>query len=115
MEATQLDTAVVDRCSQCDGVWMDFFDGEFASLARQIEFIAIPGEPSPASISCVDCHANMPRVAYLDRGPPIHRCPECLGTFATPVQLEALAEYFEREKAEPPGWWIRFWEWAHRL
>jgi len=115
MDRTELDSAVVERCAQCRGVWIDFFDGEFAGIARELDPGGPMGESSKSKVGCVDCKVEMPRVSYLREGPKLHRCPDCLGTFATPKQLASLAAYFETETDEPPSWWDRFWEWAHRL
>ena len=42
----------------------------------------------------------MKQSRYLDTGPAVARCGRCMGLFATPIQLRALASYSEAEEPE---------------
>jgi Zn-finger nucleic acid-binding protein len=93
--------ADVDRCSTCGSVFLDYFDGEPAEVAREVERAGIhrPGV-APAAELCPACRIPLRLVAYLDEGPEIYRCGGCGGAFLTPVQLGMVADFRPRAPAE---------------
>jgi Zn-finger nucleic acid-binding protein len=96
------DGVVVSRCQECQGVWFDWFDGETSRLAHGMEQLAgqhIP-EMRPGG-SCPRDGVVLEGHPYLDAGPKVARCPQCLGLFAGRSQLAALADFHERIPASP--------------
>ena len=92
---------VVSRCQDCQGVWFDWFDGETSRLAHRMELLGGPTPLMRKSGNCPRDNALLEMHAYLDAGPPVARCPQCLGLFAGSSQLAALAEFHERIPASP--------------
>ena len=101
------ESAEVDLCPRCGGVFLDFFDGEPGDLARGVITCYPPSEDAveiSGELTCPDCQAAMTPHQYLDRGPGIGRCDACLAAFATPAQLQRLADMvFAEEPDGPPS------------
>lgn len=105
----------VDACPSCDGVFLEFFDGEPIGLARRISSPPRAGASTPAEgpLTCPDCDALMVARAYLGHGPEIPRCETCLAIFLDPALRAALARHELSEREPEPGWleklvgWLR--------
>jgi len=87
---------VVTRCQDCQGVWFDWFDGETSRLAHGMAVAGGHGSSMRSGGVCPRDRARLEMHPYLDAGPPVARCPECLGLFAGRSQLAALADFHER-------------------
>jgi Transcription factor zinc-finger len=85
----------VDVCEVCRGVWFDWFDGETSALAEHLDTETVDAPPSVVGHCPRDGSALESR-AYLDAGPPVHRCPTCLGLFAARAQIAALQAFHQR-------------------
>ncbi len=92
-------------CEACGGTFLEYFAGEPVMIARALaraggrpDRPARPRRPAP----CPDCERELVIRPYLDDGPLLWRCPECLALFATAAQLRQLAEYEQLEA--PPPW-----------
>jgi Zn-finger nucleic acid-binding protein len=93
----------VDVCGVCRGVWFDWFDGETSALARHLDTEAVTAPPSVPG-GCPRDGSVLETRPYLDTGPPVHRCPTCLGLFAPRAQIAALQAFHEgmpQTKHEP--------------
>jgi Zn-finger nucleic acid-binding protein len=102
MTALALEGTDAQRCQSCFGAWFDWFDGETSGLAQRVPVL---GEGAPQSHSGGVCPRDGVRLEqhpYLDAGPPVDRCPECLGLFAGRPQIAALAEFHERMPEKSP-------------
>jgi len=106
--------AAVDSCELCGGGWFDFSDGEFAELARHAGPADEIRPPSFTNLDCVDCSVSLQRQPYLGTGPELLRCPECMGAFLSTDDIRTLSRFHKQTGVENPGWWSRFWAWAHR-
>jgi len=101
---TTRETSWIHVCEVCGGTFLDYFAGEPVMIARAI---ARGGgrrdrpTRSQAAVTCPDCERELVIMPYLDVGPLLWRCPECLAAFATSGQLRQLAE-FEQHR-DPPG------------
>jgi hypothetical protein len=101
----------VDLCDRCGGVYLEFFDGEPAELAREVTPYLLhehtPRRPwgDGQPIACPDCERVMEVQPYLDDGPHVARCHRCLAVFATPEQVLALARFHTIQDAPP--WYAR--------
>jgi Zn-finger nucleic acid-binding protein len=96
-----VDQVVVTRCQDCQGVWFDWFDGETSRLAHDMAVVDGSGSQVRAGAACPRDAARLELQPYLDAGPPVPRCPQCLGLFASRGQLAALADFHERMPASP--------------
>ena len=100
------ESAEVDLCSRCGGVFLDFFDGEPGDLARGVLAHFRPGEDlmeiDPADLTCPDCGTAMIPHRYMEQGPGIGRCDACMAAFATPAQLQQLADLIFSEEPDGP-------------
>jgi hypothetical protein len=103
------------ECESCHGIWVDWYREEPSMIARRV-----PSRPSHASRgqrggACPRDGTALTERPYLDAGPVVERCPTCLGLFARPAQVRALASFHERLAFEPhePIMWVswlsRFW------
>ena len=92
----------VQRCQNCEAVWFDWFDGETSNLATRVP-IGDGLVHQRAGGACPRDGARLEAHPYLDAGPSVERCPECLGLFAGRAQLAALAEFHAHmpESSEP--------------
>jgi len=103
----------LDTCDQCGGAWIDFFDGEFAEIAR-LAVIREDVQSTPDhTLSCVDCPVTLERQPYLSTGPEILRCPQCMGGFLSTNDIQKLSRFHDQTGMEKPSWWSKFWTWAH--
>ena len=107
----------VDVCERCEGVLLDFFDGEPSDLSRRLVGPQPAGRPALASIpeeepACPDCNLVMVASSYLGTGPFVLRCVQCLALFARRPQLEALAAFNPPAPGPrpPQGWFARLVE-----
>jgi hypothetical protein len=83
----------VDACKRCDGVFIEYFDGEASAIARALGPAHGEVGPLPHAGTCSDCGAPMALHRYVGNGPFLLRCESCLAIFATPAMLEELAAY----------------------
>jgi len=108
------DDPAFHECQACLGVWLDWFGEEASRVAQKVP-------PAPAASSdgrrggaCPRDGSSLVERAYLDSGPVVERCPECLGLFARRSQIAGMAAFHERMPLEvEPIVWVsllsRFW------
>lgn len=114
-------TRSIDRCRECHGVFLEFFDGEPSALARALareadtevgEILAI----SEAPLHCPDCQHEMVMRRYLDHGPLITRCETCLATFLNTQQCDQIARLnLPPVESEEPTFFDRVRLWLQAL
>jgi Zn-finger nucleic acid-binding protein len=92
----------VERCQTCLGVWFDWFDGETSALAHALPHAEVDARASRRGGSCPRDGAQLHTQPYLDVGPRVDRCPECLGLFAGRAQLAQLADFHTRMPEASP-------------
>ena len=95
---------VVDMCEPCGWVFIEYFDGEPTSVARtMVRERLSPPDRSGAwrqAPACPECQCGLDLLAYLDRGPLVYRCTQCMAVLATAEQIEALARFEEIDHPE---------------
>jgi len=87
----------VDACDVCGGVFLEFFDGEPVAMAREVvkrltdfdSTFRVGGKP----LLCPDCNRPMDVYPYVDIGPDLARCHQCMAVFASVAQIRALARF----------------------
>ena len=98
------ESAMIDHCAECGGVFLEFFDGDPGELCRGVLARALEhaGENNPpAWPTCPDCQLPMAPQRTISGGSAIARCNGCMGLFATPAQLRELAAHVETEQPDP--------------
>lgn len=94
----------VDRCEQCGGSFLEFFDGEPIRLAREV--LVAPGPRAARlperALLCPDCETELVRRAYLDTEVELSRCEACMAVFVTANELRALAGAVQARPPDPP-------------
>jgi Zn-finger nucleic acid-binding protein len=97
------ESARVDHCERCGGVFLEFFDGDPGDLSRGVLERMLEhsgGDPPRGNPRCPDCEIPMKPSRYLETGPVVSRCGRCMGLFATPSQLREVASYSDTEEPE---------------
>jgi Zn-finger nucleic acid-binding protein len=84
--------ALVDVCSDCGGVWVDWLDGEVASVARRAARRAHGHSRAPGALqgACPGCGQELYADRYEPEGPEVFRCGGCAGTFVPRASLGPL-------------------------
>jgi Zn-finger nucleic acid-binding protein len=108
---TELSTvsAVVDRCPDCGGLWIEWFDGELSMVAAGARHAppATRAESTGAG-ACPDCRAPLSAVRYPEEksGVEILRCGACAGAFVPRGALEVIAALGPPSDTPPeePSW-----------
>lgn len=93
---TELSTvqAVVDRCPDCGGIWIEWFDGEISSVASGARHAPAAGRAERVGEhACPDCRTPLQQVRYPDEksGVEILRCGVCAGAFVPRGALDVIA------------------------
>jgi Zn-finger nucleic acid-binding protein len=101
MELRVLSESTVDTCSQCRGLWVDWFDGELVTVVKETAPLSFrpPGAP-PASAACPRCTRPLTRETFA--GVELLRCGECAGSFVPRNAFNALIDtgpHAQREDA----------------
>ena len=120
MRAEMTRSAPLEVCDACEGVWLDWFDGEVATVAVEHEAARLdrgsspPSRPSrvvSGSGACPRC--TRPLVAELYRfadisahdlitGVELLRCPECAGAFVPRGSAHLLLERVRERRTQSP-------------
>ncbi len=117
-------SAELDECAACEGLWLDWFDGEIHTVAVEHEAARLErgtplsgpasrpsAPPEPASTSCPRC--TRPLVVELYRfvdakekelvtGVELLRCPECAGAFVPRGSAHLLLDRVRESKTQTP-------------
>jgi Zn-finger nucleic acid-binding protein len=92
--------AEIDACPDCNGIWVDWFDGELAKVAHAIAPLEL-GTPSVGGNSlCPRCTQRL----HLETIGTAHvqRCGECAGTFVPRAAFDDLATHPEPAPRKAP-------------
>ena len=81
MTSRQSELAVVDVCPDCNGLWVDWFDGEIATVAGSLDELPPAHVASRATGTCPLCATALVLLPYGDGAVEIFRCGECAGAF----------------------------------
>lgn len=101
------ESAWVDVCDSCGGVFVEFFDGESSAIARDLVHSISPragtSVDSETRPICPECAIPMHTTSYLGDGPEIERCGSCASFFMTRDGLGAMADY-RAKRVEQSNW-----------
>ncbi len=120
MHAAVTRSAELEVCDACEGLWLDWFDGEVATVAVEHEAARIergssnPSRPSPptgGSRACPRCTRALVTELYrfedatddeLITGVELLRCPECAGAFVPRASAHLLLGRAREAKTQTP-------------
>ena len=122
----------IDRCSACQGIWLDYEEIVTILKERQVKFSDEDMEAMKARISdnmpeveeqhqlpCPKCSINMRTVNYqANTGVIIDRCPKNCGLWFDPNELEAVqanAEYWEDQSQKQMTKWKQLYKDEHHI
>ncbi len=90
MEQRHVAEAIVDVCPQCKGLWVDWFDGDLGTVARDTAPLSIPTETAVRTPSaCPRCHSTL----AVDPHRATWHCAECNGVFVPRAQFDSILEF----------------------
>ncbi len=92
MTGHDISGSLVDVCTACAGVWIEWFDGEPNVLAGLLPPGSTAAHP-PGQMLCPACKTRLDETGYPDESSEarVHRCGHCVGTFVTADGLATLA------------------------
>ncbi len=120
MRAEPTRTSEPQVCDACDGLWIDWFDGEVSAIAVEKEAARVErGTPPPPRASeppagpsaCPRCARMLIAELYrfadateddLITGVELLRCPECAGAFVPRGSAHLLLERSLEVKTQSP-------------
>ncbi len=82
--------AMVDLCPKCGGVWLDWEDGDFTELAREIPPARVREIPRGGPGSCPRCHKALSAELFQDMA-EVLRCTDCAGAFLPYASIGKIA------------------------
>jgi hypothetical protein len=98
----------IEVCGPCGAGLFEYFAAEPGSIARALSSCAWYPPTSEMNLdrppSCPDCDDALLLLPYLEDGPLLYRCDDCLVAFATARQLRLLAEFEHTRKAAITIW-----------
>jgi Zn-finger nucleic acid-binding protein len=91
MQEREASGVVVEVCPDCSGMWIDWFDGELATVAAQAGPLPRAGPHSErGNGACPKCRAHLEESRYSADGPVVFRCGECAGAFVSRDSVDRL-------------------------
>jgi Zn-finger nucleic acid-binding protein len=114
--------AMIDLCARCGGVWLDWEDGDFTELAREVPPAVAREIPRSGPGVCPRCNRPLHVEVFRDTA-ELLRCGECAGAFVPYASIGKIAGSTPaeaREENEPgeEGLWMRMAralrEWARK-
>jgi Zn-finger nucleic acid-binding protein len=91
LEPQEVETAVIDVCPTCGGIWVDWFDGDLVQLVRGAPAIEVTLPERQGTGACPRCHRPLAWERYQDSRAEILRCADCAGAFVPRSSMQAIA------------------------
>jgi hypothetical protein len=96
MDKRAFGDTVLNVCSKCKGLWVDWFDGNLVHIARDIAPLSIGSVPTSVRTAgnCPICAAPLvveSTTGAGNAGMYLWRCGHCVGTFVPRSSFETLA------------------------
>lgn len=114
MVAHPLDACDIDVCEACGALWIDWLDGELASVAAEaLEAVGAPtvtaDVPAPGALpgACPRCRSGLTHERFAVEGAvgtvALWRCGQCFGVQAARAEAERLVALAAEDRALPPA------------
>jgi Zn-finger nucleic acid-binding protein len=115
MEPRSLFDALIDVCPDCKGLWIDWYDGDLATVASSAAPLSVPYAAPRGSDEiregCPRCRSALRAEMFHDEstGPTIHRCGDCAGAFVPRSSFDAIVVLAQKSHLEtaPPSRFAR--------
>lgn len=124
MHEREANGVVVEVCPDCSGLWIDWFDGELATVALQTGPLPRGGPHAERGTrACPKCRVRLEESRYSIDGPVVLRCGECAGAFVSRDVVDRLVTMGPvldtREHPSVPSWLqlmqrLRHWLGGHQ-
>ena len=112
MQSQSTDLAIVDICGDCSGLWIDWFDGEIASVAASVGGLPPSHVSTHAGGMCPLCGVPLTAAPYADDAVELLRCGECAGAFVPrPLYDRLVLEGPPDDSDDESGVLARFVAW----
>lgn len=103
--------ATIDLCNKCGGVWLDWEDGDFTALAREVPPTAAREIPRNGPGACPRCRRPLAVEVFRDTA-EVLRCAECAGAFVPYASIGKIAESTpadarDEQGQDEGGVWVR--------
>lgn len=82
--------AAIDLCGRCGGVWIDWEDGDFTELAREVPPSPVRELARSGPGKCPRCNRGLVAEEFLDAA-EVLRCGECGGAFLPYASIGKIA------------------------
>ncbi|MCA9624877.1 MAG: zf-TFIIB domain-containing protein [Myxococcales bacterium] len=94
----------VDICPRCQGLYLDWHDGEIATVVDEVGSLPRPrGGVDGGRWECPHCAVPMDYEAIEERDVTIRRCGTCAGVFLTRQAFDLLSPVPEPPDDEEPA------------
>jgi len=90
MEDRAAADAIVDVCSECHAVWIDWFDGDIATVASDVHVSKIIPAHASDKHPCPRCRTELISEKLFDTGPHVYRCSDCSGVLVPSAVLDEV-------------------------
>jgi len=91
--------AVVDVCADCHAVWIDWFDGDLATVAAEVRVRpALPAGHQGRKV-CPRCQEDLRSEKLRGHGPSVFRCGGCQGVLVPSAVLSEVVEMGPADEA----------------
>jgi Zn-finger nucleic acid-binding protein len=90
MEQRSIAEAIVDVCPQCKGLWVDWFDGDLGTIARDAAPLSAAEHAAVGSPSaCPRCHSAL----TMNPHRATWHCADCNGVFVPRQEFDSILEF----------------------
>ena len=103
MEQVPVEGETIDACPACGGVWLDWYDGDVATLVAQVSAPAppAPGDAPTGARTCPRCQIGMAVDDSHGAEARVWRCRMCAGTFVPRAAFDGVLDAPEPAPAGP--------------
>lgn len=116
LEPTTVGEAVIDVCPACAGIWVDWFDGDLAEMARASDAAPTRAIAPRGAPTCPRCQLGLDEELHAGLrsedgervtggGAVILRCAECAGAFVPGASVRLLASAPPSADDLPQSFW----------
>jgi Zn-finger nucleic acid-binding protein len=88
----RLANAHVDLCPECQGIWIDWLDGDIASVAAEVGPLPRSRDEPRDGHNCPLCAAALDRTTLGHEAAVVFRCGSCAGAFVPRGSVDAIVE-----------------------
>jgi Zn-finger nucleic acid-binding protein len=100
MEQRTLEGAMVDTCTQCRGLWVDWFDGELVAVVKETAPLSFRAPVElPESGACPRCARTLAFETFAGHV-VLLRCADCGGCFVPRASFNVLLDLDARTDAD---------------